>query len=170
MMMKSLLHTGVFLLIVLSSPSAIQGQFSSAGDCAELQSSDLGNITTESQVGLLADTLRVVGRDGITPSVQILESNVVCLSQGSVKDTYSTVSVVVRYTADGIEYTSQVEYMCDGGVWGFSSLFPAVVNNSLVGTLTSPVRTDCILCTGSTIDIDITEVEHCLGTCMTATA
>ena len=183
-MMRSVAHTGVFLLFALSLPPAIQAQASSIGDCAELQSGDLGNITAPSPIGLLADTLRIANEDidgsgsgngsGSDDTindlhVQILESNVVCLSQGSVKNTYSTVSVVIRYTAGGIESTSQVEYECSrtdsGPVWGVSN--PVVVNDSLIATLTTPMRTDCSRCINGIAagpSSNITEVEHCSGT------
>ena len=179
-MMRSLVHTGVFLLFALSLPPAIRAQASSIGDCAELQSGDLGNVTAPSPVGLLADTLRIsneaIGGSGSGDTiindlhVQILESNVVCLSQGSVKNTYSTVSVVIRYTADGIESTSQVEYECSrtdsGPVWGVGN--PVVVNDSLVAaTLTTPMRSDCSRCINPIAagpSSNITGVKHCSGT------
>ena len=100
------------LVALLSFLCAVNSQ-----DCSELQISDLGNTTSESQTGLLADTLRVLGGDSTNPAVQILEFNTVCLSQGALKDTYTRTSVVVRYTADGDEATSQVEYKCTDGMW-----------------------------------------------------
>ena len=66
-------------------------------DCSELQISDLGDTGAESQTGLLADTLRVLGGDSTNCAVQILEFNTVCLSQGALKDTYTRTSVVVRW-------------------------------------------------------------------------
>ena len=129
-------------------------------DCSELQISDLGNTTSESQTGLLADTLRVLGGDSTNRAVQILEFNTVCLSQGALKDTYTRTSVVVRYTADGVEATSQVEYQCIDGVWEIPNTGTPAIENSPIANLTTPVRTDCILCSSSGI---ITDVEHCAG-------
>ena len=143
----------VVLVAVLSC--AVNSQ-----DCSELQISDLGDTTSESQTGLLADTLRVLGGDSTNRAVQILEFNTVCLSQGALKDTYTRTSVVVRYTADGVEATSQVEYQCIDGVWEIPNTGTPTIDNSPIANLTTPVRTDCILCSSSG---SITDVEHCAG-------
>ena len=143
----------ILLALLLSSPSATNGQ-----DCPELQSSDLGNTTAASTVGLLADTLMSVNMLAANPSVQILESNTVCLSQAPLKDTYTYTSVVVRYTADGNEATSQVEFKCFGGEWMTGS----AVESSPDAGLTTPVRIDCALCFSPTVAAS-TEVEHCIG-------
>ena len=150
----------LLLLLMISLPLVANSQV-----CSELQSSDLGDTTAASTVGLLADTLMSVNMLAENPSVQILESNTVCLSQGSVKDTYTYVSVVVRYTADGNESTLQVSYMCSAGTW-VSTFGTYVVENNPVANFTTPLRTDCILCIDpavapATVVNLITEVEHC---------
>ena len=145
------------LLIVLwSSSLAIHGQ-----DCPELQIGDLGSTDTATSDGLLALTL-VSLSSGQSPSVlvQILELNTVCLSQGALNETYTRTSVVVRYTADGVEATSQVEYQCTNGVWEIPSTGNPTIEDSPTATLTTPVRTDCILCSSSG---PVTAAEHCSG-------
>ena len=150
------------LLIVLwSSSLAIHGQ-----DCPELQIGDLGSTDTATSDGLLALTLVSLNGESTDIFVQVHELNTVCLSQGALKDTYTRTSVVVRYTADGVEATSQVEYQCTDGVWEIPNTGSPTIENSPIATLTTPVRTDCILCISpasaptSTI---ITPVEHCAG-------
>ena len=152
-MMNFFLQALVILLALLSSPSATNSQ-----GCSELQNSDLGDTTAASIVGLLADTLMSVNGLAANPSVQILESNTVCLSQASLKDTYTYTSVVVRYTADGNETTSQVEFMCSSGEW----VTGTVIETTPEASLTTPVRTDCVLCFSPTIAAS-TAVEHCIG-------
>ena len=150
------LHSAlVILLALLSSTSATNGQ-----GCPELQSSDLGDTTAASTVGLLADTLMSVNMLAANPSVQILESNTVCLSQGPLKDTYTYTSVVVRYTADGNEATSQVEFECIGGrgEWMTGS----AVESSPEATLTTALKTECILCFNPG-EASTSIIEHCIG-------
>ena len=153
--MKCLLQALVILLALLSVTNGQLG-------CPELQSSDLGDTTAESTVGLLADTLMSFNMLAANPSVQILESNSVCLSQGS-KDKYLSTSVVVRYTADGTESTSQVEYQCTDGAWAPDDT--VFIDNSPAVTLTTPVRADCFLCVSpeSAASLPAITAEHCLG-------
>ena len=152
--MRCLLHLAlVILLALLSSPSATNGQ-----GCPELQSSDLGDTTAASTVGLLADTLMSVNGLTANPSVQILESNTVCLSQAPLKDTYTYTSVVIRYTADGNEVTSQVEFKCIEGEWMTGS----TVESSPEATLTTALKTECILCFNPG-EASTSIIEHCIG-------
>lgn len=127
--------------------------------CPVIIPSDLGNVNTPSNDGLVPP---LVGT-----SIQILEANVVCLAQGSVKDTYRWISIIVRYLRDDnmMEFLIQVQYQCTAGVWQGGTLTP-----NPVGTLTTSLKTDCFLCfdprttTAVTIDPD----THCVGKAMLA--
>ena len=148
----------VILLALLSSPSATNGQ-----GCPELQSSDLGGTTAASKVGLLADILMRFNGLAANPSVRILESNTVCLSQAPLRDRYLSTSVVVRYTADGTESTSQVEFACTAGAWAPDG--NVFIDSSPAVTLTTPARADCFLCVSpeSAASLPAITMEHCLG-------
>ena len=133
-------------------------------DCTELQTSDLGSTTAPSTAGLLARTLATQSGDA-TPSIQVLDSNVVCLAQAPVRDSYRFVSVVVRYlrSSDNMMVTAQFEYECIGGVWDFRS--PAITS-SPSATLSTAVKTDCFSCTdpaSAPTALVVTPVEHCVG-------
>ena len=142
--------------LLLRFPSTTKGQ-----DCPKLNSSsDLGNTTASSTVGLLADILAAVD-GGANPSVQILEFNTVCLSQGILQDTYTSTSVVVRYRGgDGNESTVQVEYECSAGMWDLSNQL--AIDTMPIANLTTPVKTTCALCRHSPQTAPGT--EHCTGT------
>ncbi len=152
----------MMIAAALLSPVVIRGQ-----DCPEFQPSNLGNTTAPSSVGLLADMLRVsAGDTDSNPSVQIREVNVVCLVQGTVRDTYRSVSLVVRYlrASDSMEVIAQMEYQCMSGVWEFQG--SAVVTDDPLANFTTPVETDCILCIVQSAAPPlavVTEVEHCLS-------
>ena len=151
----------VILLALLYSPSATNGQ-----GCPELQSSDLGGTTAASKVGLLADILMRFNGLAANPSVRILESNTVCLSQAPLRDRYLSTSVVVRYIADGTESTSQVEFTCTAGAWAPDvSNGNVFIDNSPAATLTTPARADCFLCVSpeSAASLPAITTEHCLG-------
>ena len=143
----------VILFALLSSPSTTNGQ-----DCPEIQNSDLGDTTAASTVGLLADNIMSVDGLATNPSIKILDSNSVCLSQAPLKDTYTYTSVVVRYEQDGTETISQHEFSCSNGQWNGGT----VIETNPTASLNSPVRTDCVLCFSPAIAAS-TAVEHCIG-------
>ena len=153
----------VLLLWGLIASVNAQGQ-----GCVELQTSDLGSTSSPTDTGLLAIMLAAQSGDVINPTIQILESNNVCLAQASVRDLYRYVSVLVRYLRFSggmapVTVTAQVEYECIAGEWGFSR--PSVDFNSNA-TLTSLVRTDCNLCIGpatAPASFVLTDIEHCFG-------
>lgn len=144
----------VFLL------SVVNGQ-----DCLILQPSDLGDTSAPSSVGLLAETLAAEFGTG-PPSIQILEINPVCLAQGTMRDRYRSISIVVRYlrAADNMEVEVQVEYDCNNasGQWRFNPTVAVTVNPEV--TLATAVRTNCILC-GNSRQVTTVELNenHCAG-------
>lgn len=141
----------VFILVSVTS-----GQ-----DCRELRDVDLGDTNTPSTTGLLASAL-AAGSGEVNPTIQILESNKVCLGQGAVRDTYGTVSLVVSYfKALNVNLTVQVEYQCTEGVWGFDS--QPSVTTAPQASLTTVLRRDCIFCLKPGLGATVTPEEHCAG-------
>lgn len=148
--------------LILLSAMNVNGQ-----DCPMLQISDLGNTTAPSTAGLLADT--IAAQTGVVdPFIRIIEVNVVCLGQGSVRDTYRTISLVVEYFSETSRNVStvQVDYQCvSSGGWGFAG--PGALNANPTATLTTVLRRDCVLCIDPTAPVDTpslaTPDEHCVG-------
>ena len=102
----------VIFLLLLATATA-DGQYS---DCSMLQASELGDNITLSGTGLLADALSAVIQ--ATLNYQLLEFNTVCLAQGTVRDTYRSTSLVVRYRDYlGVESTTQLHLQCINGDW-----------------------------------------------------
>ena len=150
----------VFLVVLIWSVSCANGQ--QVLGCPELQIGDLGDSTAPSAQGLLAIALaKAAGPENATLSIQVLQFNTVCLSQGSVRDRYSSVSVVMRYRRDGMEATAQAEYQCQNGEWMFPMQFRASLNSN--ATLSTALRTDCFFCDSPGNTFNITPVEHCAG-------
>ena len=60
-----------------------------------------------------------------------------------------------------MEATAQVEYSCQNGEWIFSSQFRASSNPNT--TLSTALRTDCLLCQPPGSTLIVTPEEHCRG-------
>ena len=92
-------------------------------DCPPFSVSELGTTDMLTQGGLIGDAFAAGSGDFSLPvSVQVHDSNIVCLGSGPTRDTYSGVSVVVNYTCTGFpsECTgtpilSQFEFECATG-------------------------------------------------------
>ena len=161
----SILGMAVWVLLVtaLSSFVAINTQ----RDCPLLQSSDLGNTTSPSTNGLIAVSLMALEEEDGTPSVHLMDHQIVCLALGSGKDLYRMVSVIARFTSSGedaLVSTMQFHFECDNGTWSnnVSGDYENAVSNSstLEGNLTTALRRDCRLCTDSILS---SPEEHCVG-------
>ena len=159
--------SGVLLWILLFQIiSTISGQFE-LDDCPMVQESELGDIAAFSNTGLLSDALAVQTGDG-TIGYQLLEYNTVCLGQGSVRGTYRSTSIVVRYlAAGGAESTGQMHLQCVSGEWNidnFANIVTAITDAD--GSLTTALRRDCFLCLAPAIALTqpgYSTEEHCLG-------
>ena len=151
----------ISLLVILVTGAS--GQFS---DCAMLQKSELGDTTALSNTGLLADALAVQTGDG-TVNYQLLEYNTVCLGQGTVRDTYRSISLVVRHlNSGGTEATQQLDLQCINGNWDIDNF--EILASSIAaadGTLTTAVRRDCFACISPTLagTQPFSTEEHCLS-------
>ena len=141
-------------LILISVLSFARAQV----DCPPFNVSELGATDMRPQGGLIGDAFAARSGDQALPvSVQVHNSNIVCLSSGRTRDTYSGVSVVVNYTCTGTvpECTtgnpilSQFDFGCvDGPRWAASVSGSAsnIITTPPDGSLSTPLRTDCAVC------------------------
>ena len=149
----------------LSATLSLLGARGQTTDCPLLQDSQLGNTSALATEGLLAAALRAQSGDD-NVSLQILEANTVCLGQGTVRDAYHSVSVVVRYReVNDTEQLVQVEYQCTNGEWGFGN--ESSVSTIPEGNVTTALRRDCSLCIEPDLSPDggmqASADEHCVG-------
>ena len=161
------LAVGLVLISVLSFARA-------QVDCPAFNVSELGATDMVTQGGLIGAALQAVTGDPSMPvSVQVHDSNIVCLRSGRTRDTYSGVSVVVNYTCTGApsectgnSILSQFEFECVAGTW------TASVDRSAANIITTPpdasistaLRTDCGVCISPTRSVFATITnndQHC---------
>ena len=146
----SRLALGLILISVLSFARA-------QVDCPPFNVSELGGTTDVlTRGGLIGNALQAVSGDPSPVSVQVHDSNIVCLRSGRTQDTYSGVSVVVSYTCTGApsECTgnpilSQFEFECvTGPTWTASVGGSAsnIITTPPNGNLSTTLRTDCGVC------------------------
>ena len=163
------LAVGLILISVLSFARA-------QVDCPAFDVSDLGSTDMLTRGGLVVSALAAVSGDPILPgSVQVHDSNVVCLRSGRTRDTYSGVSVVVNYTCNGASsecsgnpILSQFEFECVANPVRWA----ASVDGSAANIITTPpdanlsttLRTDCGVCISparSTFATITNNDQHC---------
>ena len=145
-------------LILISVLSFARAQ--AQADCPPFNVSELGATDMLTRGGLIGDALASASGDPSMPvSVQVHDSNIVCITNGQTRDTYRGVSVVVNYTCTGApsECTgnpilSQFDFGCNTGSTGpmWSSTVGSTTTNTITtppnGTLSTPLRTDCGVC------------------------
>ena len=116
----------------------------------------LGTTDAPSVTGLIGAVFGAVSGDPSPASVQVHDSNIVCLRSGRTLDTYSGVSVVVNYTCTGASsectgtpILSQFEFECvTGPTWTASVGGSAsnIITTPPNGALSTTLRTDCGVC------------------------
>ena len=143
----SRLVLGLILIAVLSFARA-------QVDCPPFNVSELGATDTLTQGGLIEDAFAAGSGDPSMPvSVQVHDSNIVCLRSGRTRDTYSGVSVVVNYTCTGAPSKctgnptlSQFEFECVTGPVSWAPSVGDSATNIITappnGTLSTTLRTD----------------------------
>ena len=131
--------------------------FARPQDCLPFTTDLLGATDAPNTAGLIGTALAAVSGDPSPVSVQVHDSNIVCLRNGRTRDTYSGVSVVVNYTCTGgsrSECTgnpilSQFEFECvTGPTWAASVGGSAsnIITTPPSGTISTTLRTDCGVC------------------------
>ena len=129
-------------------------------DCPIIQANNLGSTTSSTTSGLIVTALGFVLGD--TGTVQLVDYNVVCLAQGSMRDQYRMVSVIASYLFNGVMSLNQFHFQCIVNSWSINVLENfdnSITMSTLVGTLSTPVKRDCRLCTDSTTTFSA--AEHC---------
>ena len=142
----------LYLMSVLSFARAQEAQV----DCPAFNVSDLGATNMLTQGGLVISAFQAVTGDISLPvSVQVHNSNIVCLRSGQTSNTYNGVSVVVNYTCTGPmsqctgnPILSQFEFECVAGTWAPSVGGSAtnIITTPPSGSLSTILRTDCGVC------------------------
>ena len=150
--MGVLFNLGAWLLIVAVTVVSVNCQI----DCPMFNVNELGATDMLTQGGLIGNAIAAVSGDPSPVSVQVHNSNIVCLRNGRTRDMYSMVSVIVNYTCTGApsECTgnptlSQFEFECvTGPTWTASVSGSAsnIITTPPNGTLSTPLRTDCGVC------------------------
>ena len=166
----SRLALGLILISVLSFARA-----QVTVDCPPFDVSLLGATDMQTTDGLVGAALRAANGDPAMPSVQVHNSNIVCITNGRTRDTYSGVSVVVNYTCTGGSPSgctgnptvSQFEFECvTGPTWTTSVGGSAsnIITTPSNGTLSTPLRTDCGVCVSPLrlgFDTTTNNDQHC---------
>ena len=144
------MHTVLLIVALTVVPVSCQV------DCPQFNETELGATDMSSETGLIEDAFQAVRGDSSSVSVQVHDSNVVCLRSGGTRDTYGIVSVIVRYSCTGApsECTgtpilSQFEFECVAGPrWAPSVGGSAanIITTPPSGSLSTPLRTDCGVC------------------------
>ena len=144
----------VAVLIVALTAVSVNCQ----ADCPAFNVSDLGATDMLTQGGLVGSALAAVSGDPSNPvSMQVHDSNIVCLRSGRTRDTYSGVSVVVNYTCTGAptECTgnpilSQFDFECVANPVRWAASVDRSASNIITtppdGSLSTTLRTDCGVC------------------------
>ena len=139
----------VFLCLIAIIP------FARSQECPIFEESLLGSTSGSSTTGLVRDAIAAGLGEGATVNVLVHASNIVCLTSGRTRDTYTGVSIVVNYTCSsapactGNPTLSQFDFGCvSGSVWGGSVFGSAdsIITTPPTGSLSTTLRTDCGVC------------------------
>ena len=132
------------------------------GDCSPLVGGDLGDIDSLNQTGLISAALPS------QPEVQLLDYHIVCVAQGTERNTWRMVSGVAMYMlAGGMETnnTVQFHFQCenDGSAWNTTVINSTeFVLTSPNATFDTPMRTDCALCVSPEQLPEADNDQHCV--------
>lgn len=130
------------------------------GDCSPLVEEDLGDFDSLNQTGLISAALPS------QPEVQLLNYTIVCVAQGTMRDTWRIVSGVATYMlAGGMNDTVQFHFQCedDGSAWNTTIMNSTdFVLTSPNATFDTPRRTDCALCISPEQLPEADNDQHCV--------
>ena len=153
---------GMFLYLI-AVISFARGQSVGPFDCPAFTADLLGSTTAASTTGLVRDAF-AANTGETSPSaitVQVHASNIVCLTSGRTRNTYSGVSVIVNYTCNGASNpacngnptNSQFDFECVSGPirWAASVGGSAdnIVTTPPTGNFATTLRRDCGVCISS---------------------
>lgn len=157
----------VYCLLIIVSIARNWVANGQGGDCPPLLAEDLGHTGSFSEAGLISMALAV---NATQPEVQLFNYTVVCIAQGTMKNTWRMVSGVALYNimnGDLEPVTKQFHFQCDSDGSGWTT----TVLNSTEFTLTAPNattfntdnRTDCALCVSPELMPEAENEHHCVG-------
>lgn len=158
----------VFFITVVGWP-IVKSQLS---DCSILTLSDLGSNGSFTQEGLLANSLNNYrSNNTLDYYYWIFDFNIICLSQGSEKDKYTSTSVIIAYFVKDDKQTSHkiglFHFRCLDYNWALNLITvveKTVTTSALAHYLNHTVKKMCWICTELIIDVATMNVEdHCLG-------
>ena len=151
---RTALESKMYVVILIVALTAVS--VNCQADCPAFNVSELGATDMLTQGGLVGSVFAAVSGDPSLPvSVQVHNSNIVCLRNGRTRDKYSGVSVVVNYTCTGApsqcsgnSILSQFEFECVAGTWTASVGGSAtnIITTPPSGSLSTTLRTDCGVC------------------------
>ena len=145
--------------VILHRSAVVDGQ---GGDCSPLTEEELGDFDSLNETGLISMALPY------QPELQVLNSSIVCIAQGTVQNTWRLVSGVASYMlTGGEEFTVQFHFQCedDGSAWNTTILDSRdtdIVLTSPNATFETPVRTDCALCVSPEQVPEADNDQHCV--------
>ena len=136
----------VFIVLTVLSSALCQ-------DCPIVRSSDLGSTDVPSNDGLLGYHYALQGAQ-----VAIEEIEIVCLSQGEMRNEYHSASVIANvettFNTSLQKQLIQLDLQCANGGWMLLQPVKEVSGSTAQ-------RIDCISCKGS--ESGSSSLEHCVG-------
>jgi hypothetical protein len=136
---------------------------SQGGDCSPLVGEDLGDLDSLNRTGLISASL-----SSQPAELQLLDYHIVCVAQGTERDTWRMVSGVATFMlTGGINSTVQFHFQCenDGSAWSntvINSTEYVLTTSSPNATFDTPNRTDCALCVSPEQESDADNDQHCV--------
>ena len=136
----------------------------SQGNCMMVNPSDLGSQDSFSEDGIIAEIV-----DG---EVQLVDFNVVCLSSGSLRNTYRSASVLAEYNCRGSCFggtglrINQFTFECGTlNQWVAIMSVDGSLNDSIrtdsMATMTTPLETFCANCMDPRFNEASDSITHC---------
>lgn len=140
-------------MTILWSVGTMRTVLGQGGDCSPLVGRDLGDIDLLNQTGLI--------------SASLLDYHIVCVAQGTERNTWRMVSGVATFMlAGGMNSTVQFHLQCenDGSAWNTTVLNSTdyVLTATPNATFDTPLRTDCALCVSPEQQPDADNDQHCV--------
>ena len=159
----------VFLVIGVGFPTAT----AILSDCSILTSSDLGSNITFSSEGLLAESLFKFQNSTQHLMYWVMDFNIICLSQGTSKEKYTSSSVVVAYLVKNgdIHVSSQriglFHFRCYNLNWKLNlitTIDTTIASSSLMDIMNKKVKKRCWMCTELIKNVlNKKSDDYCLG-------
>ena len=156
--------------------------------CERVTAQDLGNSTTFSNDGILANAINPPGESVIVGSFRVDSVHVVCEAQHPIQDRYIFTSVLVTYTCSsthpGLTFcdgntinTDQLTLVCVDNAWSrnkFGIEFGLTMNST--ASTSTELASNCIVCINPyhsiviTLNLTVVPDTHCVGKFYTVNA